>query len=137
MKKEFISPKQVSEKMLLENKKTYFVDPKPEDCIKIVNTAKEYGIEVGNETERYPYDRQYPYIVWNGKYVTQSKKREDHYEGVSVDEFIQIIKDTKEHTIRLNDAYIGLIKKDELIVGCQTIPMSVVQEIVKRHKKLY
>lgn len=137
MKKEFISPKQVSEKMLLETNKTYFVDPKPEDCIKIVLTAKECGIEINSETDRYPYDRDFPYIVWNGRYITQSKKREEHYVVVSVDEFIQMIKDTKEHTVELNSEYDCLIKKDEVIVGCQTIPMSVVQEIVKRHKKLY
>lgn len=38
--------------------------------------------------------------------------------------------------VKLNDSYTAEVFKDKLVVGCQTFPISILDELVKAHKSL-
>jgi hypothetical protein len=143
MKKETRSAASVAKRIKLTSEQNYFVKTTPEQCFKLVMAAIEKGINVPSETQRYPFDSNFPYIIWEDECIYQTKQGTEHYdirdnlEVVLFDDFMEAIKFFNSNKIRLNSDYEASVNEDHIIVGCQTIPFDKVKEIVALHKELY
>lgn len=143
MKKETRSAASVAKRIKLTSEQNYFVKTTPEQCFKLVMAAIEKGINVPSETQRYPFDSNFPYIIWEDECIYQTKQGTEHYdirdnlEVVLFDDFMEAIKFFNFNKIRLNSDYEASVNEDHIIVGCQTIPFDKVKEIVALHKELY
>lgn len=49
---------------------------------------------------------------------------------------LNVIECPKEEIVKLNDNYQAVVSKDTIKVGCQTFPVSILDELKEAHKKL-
>lgn len=83
------------------------------------------------------YDPKYPYVMWDAvsRELNQLTSVDPSDKGIRVDsvhEFLShfLTKPTKRE-VALNSEYNAIVSKDEVKVGCQTIPISKVKEILQ------
>lgn len=96
----------------------------------LLTTLRHLGVNVYDSSKE--YDPQYPYVVWDRGYITQTRgATHPNYLKVStIEEFIKHFVSSKgTKTITLSDDYNAHISQDEVKVGCQTIPYKMVKEI--------
>lgn len=63
-----------------------------------------------------------------------NKSEWPEYTTITFDKFLSLKKEL-EIEIKLNDEYTAIISKDNVKVGCQTFPLSVIQELYNALKK--
>ncbi len=68
--------------------------------------------------------------------ITFYQSRPDDYEIITIDQFYEKYVLSQKATVKLNDEYTAEITKDEVKVGCQTFPASILQKLVDAHKTL-
>lgn len=140
MKKQTTSPAKVAAKIDFYSDKKYMIRSTPEECLKIVFKAQSVGLPVYSETRRYPFDTNYPHLVWNpvDKRLTQTRDMtKPDAIVVSTKDFMDALSKYLPNIVVLNDDYKAVLNKDVIEVGCQEIPIDKVKQILTLHEKLY
>lgn len=126
--------------MIFHSDKKYLIIPTPEECLKIVFKAQSVGLSIYNETRRYPFDTNYPNLVWDPVdkelHQTRDTTKPDAI-VVSVNDFMDALSKHTSNIVVLNDDYKAVLNKDVIEVGCQKIPVDAVRQILIIHEKLY
>lgn len=92
----------------------------------VIDTLRNGGVRVYRETTE--FDNDYPFLRWNGDQLTQTRTKA----GVSVLSLEDFMKQfTVSTTLQVGD-YQATFTKDEVKVGCQTIPYDVVKALYDR-----
>lgn len=136
MKKETVFAKDLAKKIVFDINNEYVVDCTPAQCIDIVEKAKEVGISIYENTERYPFDRKYPYLVWDGTDICQSSDPRG-YQIVDFKTFMSALSSYKNKNVFLNENYTATVNENEVEVGCQSFPIDVIKKIIETHEYLY
>lgn len=135
MKKETVSAKDLAKKIVFDRNNKYTVDCTPAQCIDIVEKAKEVGISICEDTERYPFDREYPYLVWDGTDICQCSYSK--YQIVDFKTFMSALSSYKDKNVFLNENYTATVNENKVEVGCQSFPIDVIKKIIETHEYLY
>lgn len=111
---------------------------KPEQQVLLVEWCVQNGIPVYPETRRFPYDREYPFLVWNMDKLSQTQQDTDgNWKKISIPDFKKLaIKHCAHVLLQLNEEYTAKIFKDKIVVGCQTFNINIIDELVKAKQKL-
>lgn len=140
MKKQTTSPAKVAAKIDFRSGKKYLIIPTPEECLKIVLKAQSVGLPVYKETRRYPFDTNYPNLIWNptNEILTQTTDvTNPNVIVVSANDFMDALSKYASSVVNLNNSYDAVVNKDVIKVGCQEIPIDKVRQILTLHEKLY
>lgn len=120
-KRKFIS----SERAVLSTKD-------PEIQLLVIELLKAHSIQVHSDTTE--YDPRFPYLVWDYNDLTQTKMCLPE-EARDLKQFLSIFfVDTVK--IQLTKEYEAVVGKEEVKVGCQTIPFGKLEEVYNTVKKL-
>lgn len=140
MKKQTMSPARVAAKIDFYSGEKYLIIPTPEECLKIVFKAQSVDLPVYSETIRYPFDTNYPNLLWKptDRLLTQTRDTINNDAiVVSADDFMDALSKYIPNVIVLNDDYDAVVNKDVIEVGCQEIPVDTVRQILTLHEKIY
>ena len=91
----------------------------------VIDTLRNGGIRVHRETTEFDVD--YPYLKWDGAQLTQAQTAGDTI--LSLEKFMEQF--TVSTTLQVGD-YTAIFDKDEVKVGCQTIPYDVFKALYDR-----
>jgi hypothetical protein len=104
----------------------------------IISMFKVMGIPVYKGTTN--YDSSYPYLMWDGNELTQSRECTSYGDRImvnSMEEFMShFIPGTNTHIVEISDRYDAVITKESVKVGCQTVSFELVKEIYEKMKSL-
>lgn len=98
----------------------------------VIKAFKEAGIRIYSETQE--FDPKYPYLCWDGYMLTQTKDHDDNRTKIkTVEEFLDLFIASAQETIsiKLNSNYTAIVSADGVEVGCQTFPLSKIEELYK------
>ena len=81
------------------------------------------------------YDEGYPYLFWNGRYITQTS--DPNNKDVSETEVFEFLKHFTESgkpkfkMFDISETYKAKVSANEVKVGCQTVSFELLEEIYK------
>ena len=83
-------------------------------------------------------DTSYPYVNVNNSGVTGSCSSKDCFDRKVIDfsELGNYLMEEKPRKVKLNDEYTAEVTRNEVTVGCQKFPISVIKDIVKAAESL-
>lgn len=93
----------------------------------LIDIMRKLGVKIYENSQA--YDPEYPYLVWDGNYITQSLAEVGRIKINTIEEFVRQFAETTSKTIKLNDEYDVTITADKVIVGCQEITFEKLEEV--------
>ena len=92
----------------------------------VIDTLRSSGINVWHGTKE--YDKEYPYLYWDGEMLTQSYNDSDL---LGLEEFMAEFAKKASIRVKLNDSYTATVHEDGIEVGCQSFSHSVIEELAE------
>lgn len=136
MKKETMLANDLAKKIVFDKNNQYVAVCTPTQCVDIVEKALEVGVKVYGGTKRHPFDRDYPYIIWDGLEICQTTNL-SLYQEVDFETFMSALSSYKSKNIVLNENYTAVVEEDKVVVGCQEFPIGVIKKIIETHECFY
>jgi hypothetical protein len=97
----------------------------------VIDTLRNSGVKVYRETTE--FDNDYPFLQWDGQHLTQAREKLGA-NVLSLEDFLyKFVVNNK--TLQVGD-YQATFTKDEVEVGCQTIPYGIVKGLYDRMTEL-
>lgn len=78
------------------------------------------------------YAKNYPWVVIrkDEKYVGGNYGPDKRYKTLDFNELFNLFAEIKVE-VKLNDNHSAIVNKNGIVVGCQTFPLSIIDELVK------
>lgn len=114
------------------------IDTSARSVIEIYEIVMKHNIRSSGDFKRNPYDSLYPYIIWNGDRITQSSTNYSDKIQVSKEQFIEQLNLAAllmPISLKLNDENEAVISDKEIKVGCQTFPISIIDQLIEARKQ--
>jgi hypothetical protein len=119
---------------------TIIRDNKVKEFIYNLVAASGFPTDAGNFRQGDVTSSSYPtvFISPHGKIGVAGPLygQANHYEEITLGQLIDIVNIKHKAVVELNDNYTAEVYHDNVVVGCQTIPWSKIEEIIKAHKRL-